>query len=208
MPLNIISNCCAGGFIYRDFLKIKYQNPFIWNLTYDDDILKLIDLYDTINFNNIKLIRFKDFFSADYALGAPASQYNFLCGIEIDNKIKIFWPHNYYDPNCKKPTIRNYDNNIYYYKNYQLTIDNYMKRLNRNNSKPVFLLLTQNKLLNLNTATKICKLQNKNIIIITQYKELLKFNSRNIKIIFYEKINQSPLLILKDLYNELNFTFE
>ena len=28
--MNIITNNCLGGHIYRDVLKTEYQNPFIW----------------------------------------------------------------------------------------------------------------------------------------------------------------------------------
>jgi len=47
--MNIISNNCLGGFIYKDFLQIKYENPFIFSLMDYDDFLYLLENYETID---------------------------------------------------------------------------------------------------------------------------------------------------------------
>lgn len=52
--MNIISNNCIGGFIYRDILKEKYKNPFIWTAITDrESFIDLCKNFDTVNFKNI-----------------------------------------------------------------------------------------------------------------------------------------------------------
>lgn len=48
--LNILSNNCLGGFIYRDILHVPYSNPFIWTLFDTDMFISLLSNYSSINF--------------------------------------------------------------------------------------------------------------------------------------------------------------
>lgn len=52
--MNIITNNCSGGYIYKDCIKCDFMNPFIWSSIDFDNLLKLVINYDTINFRNIK----------------------------------------------------------------------------------------------------------------------------------------------------------
>jgi uncharacterized protein (DUF1919 family) len=53
--MNIISNNCFGGYIYKNVLKEQYSTPFIWNRIYNNDLITLLKNFNKINFNNIEL---------------------------------------------------------------------------------------------------------------------------------------------------------
>lgn len=53
--MNIITNNCLGGFIYRDILKTEYQNPFIWTYIKTNEFIFLCENYNKINFHNYEL---------------------------------------------------------------------------------------------------------------------------------------------------------
>ena len=52
--MNIISNDCTAGFIYKE-INEEFKNPFIWTSIDIDNFIKLIENYDTLNFNNISI---------------------------------------------------------------------------------------------------------------------------------------------------------
>ena len=50
--MNLITNSCLGGFMYR-YTNERFNNPFIWcNITIDD-FIKLAESYDSFDFKNI-----------------------------------------------------------------------------------------------------------------------------------------------------------
>ena len=78
--MNIISNNCLGGFIYRDILKCEYQNPFIWTSIFPDTFNELLTNFERINFQNVKIVR-----------DTIISDNNYLT--ILDNKYKIYNSH-------------------------------------------------------------------------------------------------------------------
>lgn len=209
--MQIISDCCAGAYIYRDYLKIQYPNPFIWNTILLKDMYNLIKNYHRINFNNIELIRFKDHIPLSFFQGDKFMelQYNTLTGLRIDNIFNVFWTHNYYDKNAIIP--RKQGGEVFYYKNYELTLENWNKRIIRldKNEKPIFMIITQkNKFGTREDYVKLLNdFPNENIVIITADKELLKYNTQNHRIYYNFCVDRSPEPILKEIYNELNLDF-
>lgn len=197
--MNIISNCCAGAYYYRDYLKSQYQNPFIWNIISSYDIYNLIKNYDHIDFTNYEMIKYDRYFKTGLN-GVVESQYHYVVGLNIDNTFNVFYPHNYYDPKRKTPVIDNAC--CWYYRNFEYTVDNYEKRVRRmllSKEPPIYLILTQNQL---NYTEEISNrilsdFINDQIIMITSYKSLQKLATTKHRIILTENINISPQDVLK-----------
>lgn len=122
--MNIISNSCVGGFIYKNELKCSFQNPFIWSLIDFNSMLYLIKNFNSINFNNFELIKDEN--------------YNF--SIIIDKHIKVQYIHYKYDKNAIKP----YTQHINYYSNNigEYIVQKYVERKNRmlnNKEKTIYI---------------------------------------------------------------------
>ena len=54
--MNVICNNCGGADFYH-LSNEPYNNPFMWSMILADDMIELIDKYDSINFNNFELTR-------------------------------------------------------------------------------------------------------------------------------------------------------
>ena len=128
--MNIISNSCIGGFLMRDYLKEKFNNPFIWSYIDNISFFNLIKNYENINWLNFELIKDKN--------------WNFC--ILVDNLVKINYPHYHFDPNANKITFFDDDNqhrNVYYNKIWEYIVEKYKTRTERMlkiNVKPIFIL--------------------------------------------------------------------
>lgn len=208
--MNIISNCCAGAYIYRDYLKVQYPNPFIWSSIITlNDLYGLIQKYNSIDFENVSLIKFADHIPLYPYWTDFQNQYRYLTGLSVDNTFNVFWTHNYYDPNCNVPKVLGGE--VYYCKNYEYTLENWNKRIKRMDmaDKPIFLLLTQRShYLNFEETSKLLKdFPDENMIIITAFRELLKYNTNNHRIYYTPWVDRSPEPILKELYNSMDFNF-
>ena len=205
--MNIISNCCAGGYIYRDFLKIKYPNPFIWCKIKFTDYYALMQNYKTIDFENAIPIRFKDYIDRKDCPDLTEYQYNTNVGLMIDDKIKIFWPHNLFSPNDKTPRIQ--DCFAFSDKNWIYTLENWNKRLIRSNIKddPTWVILTQqNKQFTIENTTKLLNdFQNEKIIVFTSFRELFPLATPNHKIYFNRNVERNPNVILHETRFSLDF---
>ncbi len=121
--MNIVSNNCFGGFIYK-YANLKYENPFIWTAILGSSLETLLFNYDNIDFSNIYLHDV----SGHYG-------YNLV----VDDKLDVkFWSHYKYDANANKPYKKGdsiYSNNIGEY-----ILNTYRKRLQRMTKPPVFVL--------------------------------------------------------------------
>lgn len=160
--MNIITNNCLGGFIYRDILKCEYQNPFIWTAIDHKDFLNFINDYEHIDFNNVKVVQIENVY---YTI--------------IDNKYKFANRHIIYSE--KDETPRNaYDGvhvdwvNVYYNKPNEYILEKYKNRLSRMKGKPKLLIYAKNYLTDeeLNELANICETNKFNCLI---------FNERKIK---------------------------
>lgn len=88
----IISNNCLGGFIYRDILHTQYASPFIWTSIQPDDYIRLIDEFDTIDIENVEIIKEKE--------GLPN---NF--DILLNNTYHVHNHHMWFNKDAKVPTV-------------------------------------------------------------------------------------------------------
>lgn len=127
--MNLISNCCLIG-DYCENKHIQYFTPFVWNTFFPDDIKVLINEYKNIDFNKVKLVKFKD------------TKYY---GLKIDDKLTVYYIHYLYadhelirDNYLKEVTGRDIEKYI---------VESYKRRLARLDitEKPKFMFITNRK---------------------------------------------------------------
>ena len=161
--MNIISNNCIGGFVYRDILHTQYTNPFIWTaITDNSSFLKFCENFDKIDFQNVSITTDT---TSIYAQNKTA--------LLIDDQYILCFHHVWHDSRYKEPTlIKNWgtginvccDDPAAYIKN------KYFERLSRMsvNDKRLFMFYDAGKpysdIIQLET---ICKKQNAYGIILT-----------------------------------------
>ena len=85
--MNIISNDCTAGFIYKE-INEEFKNPFIWTSIDIDNFIKLIENYDTLNFNNISI-------KLELNTSKIGVQNEKCPIITIDNKVDIHYFHHF-----------------------------------------------------------------------------------------------------------------
>lgn len=122
--MNIITQNCVGGRIYKDILKCPYSNPFIWTVIDFNSMQYLIENWGNINFLNYELV--KD------------DRWNF--SIIIDKTVKLQLVHYKFNPNYSTPT-RTGPGDISYNKIWEFITEHYETRVNRmlsEKSEPIF----------------------------------------------------------------------
>ncbi len=124
--MNVITNRCLGGYIYRDILKSQYENPFIWTGISDDSFNAIFGEYEHINFNKFRVEQDETESGGKYY-------------IIIDETYRVNYRHVLLDPTCKTPTIK--DVNIYTCNPQQYITEKYMARLSRMKSSPIFIYM-------------------------------------------------------------------
>lgn len=165
--MNIISNNCFGGYIYKNVLKAAYTTPFIWNRIHNEDLIKLLENFNKINFKNVEIKK----------IGKNLEDGFF---ITIDNLINVFYQHYKFDKNCNTPTLKDDVTNmlghwsidIHYNKIWEYILEKYESRLNRMNFNDTFILaLEDNNNLDLDKILPLAeKLKFK--VILTTKKEI------------------------------------
>lgn len=165
--MNIISNNCCAGFIYKNLINQEYKNPFIWTLIYENDFLNLIKNYDRINFNNYTLENMYSKLIEDKG----------IFYINIDNLVKCYFIH--YHFNKLYNTITKIKSDIKYNKIWEYIIKKYNERvlkLKKCNESPIFLIDNQYGCCEhiINESIKICNEKNYKLIIITEDKNKIK----------------------------------
>lgn len=124
--MNLISQNCLSGNIYKNCLKQQFGNPFIWTVVDFNSMLHLVKCWYNINFANYELV--KD------------EHWNF--SIIIDNTVRVQYVHYIFDP--KATTIQMHCNvrgDIKYCKIWEYIIQKYEERLNRmleKKEEPIF----------------------------------------------------------------------
>lgn len=182
--MNVIGNNCIGAYFMNEW-KEEYKNPFIWHILLFNDMLNLIKNYDNINF-------------LDYEIAKSELKPGYLNTFKllVNNKITIHYPHYKFKADENVPKVIHVD--VYYNKIWEYVVKKYEKRLLRMTEKPCFLIIDghgsgigkwceytkeqDEQLLQLETLHKI--------VLITKYKELLKYNSKN-KLVIYDTSNRA-----------------
>lgn len=129
--MNIISNNCLGGHLYQQ-LNEPFSNPFIWTAIAPEDMVVLINQFNTIDFGKFSIELCKR--------GQPC--------IVLGNQIHIKYIH-YIPSNAVSTLTRSgHDMLAPFQLLYTHTIDTYRRRLNRMITKkeaPMFILHLNNE---------------------------------------------------------------
>lgn len=150
--MNIISNSCIGAYLYKQFLKKPFNNPFMWTVVDFDSFIYLIEHWKEINFKDYVLV--KD------------NNWNF--SIIIEGKIKIQFVHYKFNSNYKTPTLDNLGN-VLYCKIWEYIIEKYEERIERmktQNEEPIFCVC------NFNTIYKDSIYTNEQLEKLSTYKNV------------------------------------
>lgn len=189
--MNLISNCCISGYIYQ-FLNKQFMNPFQWCFIEPRDLIYLMTHYNRIDFNKYKLIK---------SIEHPNSyvlELNEYCRLKfihyIEDKNEDFKMCNH---NIKSKNIIEYINK------------KWKERLSRMKEPPVFLYLARTHKHSPNINTDFIKIESKfKRILICNDKELLKYNSKNILVIYDENPPQTdknrPYDFAQRYYQKIN----
>ena len=127
--INIISNNCVGGFIYRDILCESYKNPFIWTLFDDKPFVSMIKNFDHINFRR-------------YTIRKQSNNWNIHNDFDtiIDDVYRVHNIHMYFDQYARIPMSANgappaerhlWTTGVRYAKIWEYISDCYKKRVHR-----------------------------------------------------------------------------
>lgn len=111
--MNIVTTNCLGGHIYRDLLRTKYGNPFVWTNIWNKDFIELIKYWDEINLENYQLLH--------VANGSKTLK------LLIDSRVNVEYNHYIFSKIHNIPTKIGID--IYYDKIWEYLIEKYEKRL-------------------------------------------------------------------------------
>lgn len=175
--MNIICNTCVGARLY-EVTKQQFPNQFMWMKISPDDFIKLINDYDTIDFQhpNIGLEKYLKH-SCDSIL------------ITLSNGVKLHYIH-YIQDNLKLEPTRSQNINILFCDILGYAKTKWFKRLARNIEVPTFLFsfdfmktkddVTYEKIFN-----KLLQIKDKNLIIVVHDNITFSTNNTppNIKII-------------------------
>lgn len=203
--MNIICNNCGGADFYN-LSKQPFENPFVWSCIFADDMINLIKHYDTIDFNNIELVRLtsetvhKNFYEYDTNKK--------ICGIKIDNTAIVYFTHYIFDSSYKIPTKIGSD--IHYYRNFEYVYTKYNERIKRmieKNEDPIFVIIAFHRhgwdkekideLLKLNSTHKV--------ILITNVK--CSSNKKEFEIIYDQLLDKKhgdlPITYIKKYFTRI-----
>ncbi len=164
--MNLISNCCIAGYLYQQ-LNEEFKNPFQWCFISPSDLIFLIRNYKKINFSKTNFSISKE------------HKNSVIC--DVDSRIRLKYIHYIYD---KDITFKQSNHNIKSNRIIEYSANKYKERLKRMSEKPVFLYVdkihqsyTGDSLDFIKTETEYKK------ILITDDKDLLKYNSNKLLVI-------------------------
>lgn len=99
MEINLVSSCCVGAYLMRDYYNCQYMNPFVWTSIDSRSMRNLIMDWDDLNWFNIDV---------------KVNNYDFAERTEpiiiIDDKVRLEYPHIKMMYNYQKP--RKVGNNV------------------------------------------------------------------------------------------------
>lgn len=111
--MNIITNNCLGGHIYKDVLNEEYKNPFIW--CFLDPYFDFIQNYQNIDFKNYRIEKIDN----------KLDKFKII----IEDKYELKFVHYSFDANCDIPIINGRE--VRYNKIWEYVVEKYEERLKR-----------------------------------------------------------------------------
>lgn len=151
--MNLISHNCLSGYLYKNHLNERFENPFIWTVIDFNSFIYMIKNWEKINFNNYVLC--KD------------EKWNFY--IIIDEHIKIQYVHYKFDKNVSFCDKTGPGTDIRSNKIWEYIIEKYEERVSRmitNNEKPIFCVC------NSKTVFNDCKYTNEQLNILRTFNNV------------------------------------
>ena len=163
--MNVLSNNCLGGFIYRDILHSEYKNPFIWTFIEINSFIDFVDKFKTINFNNV-------------IIDKEGKEYknNFIT--VIDDKYRFRNGHIIFSKKDKTPRIQPDRNtvlnhiNVYFNKPWEYILIKYENRKNRmdNDIRIAYMANNGESIEELEMLASICEKHHYPCLIFSEYK--------------------------------------
>lgn len=205
--LNVICNNCGGADFYK-LNKQPYCNPFVWSCVFADDMIKLIQLYDDLNFENVKLIKLTDSI-AHYNNYHEYDSRKHICGINIDNTVNVFYTHYVYDPYHFE--VKRIGSDVHYIKNFEYVYNSYLRRVKRmladTAADTIFVVIAFNRhgwnCEKINELLRI-NVQHKVVLITDQYTN---YKNSHIDIIHDVTVNNTnnklPITYIKRYFNRI-----
>lgn len=144
--MNIISQNCLAGHIYKNHFDKKYGNPFVWSVIDFDSMKCLIEHYDELNFDRFELSVKNDIYS-----------------MLIDNSVKVQYVHYRYGQNTVPTKI---GGDLYYNKIEEFIVERYNKLktiMLSEREQPIFCFR------NCNTLYKDCIYTNEQLLELEKY---------------------------------------
>ena len=124
--MNVITNTCLGGGIYRDILKQPFANPFIWadmtGASYNSLFMNFFDM----DFRNFRIER-------RFSVERQLHRYYII----LERNVEVKFEHVIYDRTALKPTVKGSSVRTKYPR--ILIQQNWQRRLCRMTEPPVFL---------------------------------------------------------------------
>lgn len=125
--MNLVGNSCVSSYINRDFLHVKYINPFCWCIMDFDSCYNLVKYWDELDFNNFDLIK----------------DDNWMFSIVIDGKVTVQYVHYIFDKNASN-LIKN-PPDVRWNRIWEYICTKYIERIQKIKSEPpIFLFATAN----------------------------------------------------------------
>jgi hypothetical protein len=118
--INLFTNNCLGAFTYQE-MKMEYNNPFMWSVVSIDDMVKLLNNYQNLDWFNIKCEKTTE------KIKGWNNSYNIL----VDNCFRIYYIHYKYNEKCLTLTKHKNSVNKEYVHMGEYTTETYLRRVHR-----------------------------------------------------------------------------
>lgn len=182
--MNIITNNCLGGHIYRDVLKTEYQNPFIW--CFLEPYFDFIKEYPNINLKNYEIKKIEENSLKRFKL-------------VIDNKYELKFWHYWFDEKSEKPIIS--DRNVKYNKIWEYIVEKYETRLKRINENDEICFAYYSNELNTAQFSVLKSLSKNHKVLIFNNK--FNYNDKNIRCFSIDENWKEPKFVTEKYKMEI-----
>lgn len=196
----LIANNCLTVHVYQKQNR-EYDNPFFGNRIFCKDFQKLMENFETIDYENVDICLNDDLHHTD-PKGTPKRTVSII----LPGNIRVLYQHIEYSKDDLIP--RRVNNTVYYYKNYEYALNSYLRRIKRmkmtadklfifsDNEVPGF--STEEDRINLIKTAERCK---KKMLFITEKEKYKQYENDYCKVLVIDKYDFGR--IMNTFWNEL-----
>ena len=188
----LIANNCLTIHVYHK--QRQYDNPFFGNRIFCKDFQKLIENFETLDYEDVDICLNDDLHHTD-PVGTP----NKTISVILPGKIRVLYQHIMYSKTDIVP--RKVSGCVYYHRNYELALNNYLRRVKLMNVHANKLFIygdnevpgfstEQDKISLINTA-KICK---KNLLFITENGKYKQYENEYCTVLVVDKYDFGKII--------------